>query len=462
MSLKHRHVTKKSSSSSLSSSSSRDSVKQNHVSYDDVIKGLEKEMGSMRGRDADIVGFFFFRGIVVPYLEHNNNNNNTSQVIRECDELMETLKNDQTVSKKSKKKFLTKLKDVRAEASAESEMEKGCAKWIPRIIMFTTIGPAILTMLGMIQEFAMRPNLELESGVDLSGTINVITGGCSGLGIEVSKMYASRGGSVIVGCRGDENRLSETLSVLSEHGVGDHVGHNENDDDDEWFEEDEPPPPQQQQQFFKAYPLDLESFESVELFTKQIITKFGNLGIDTIIHNAAANETCRDTQDGFEVALQVNYLSPFLLNLRLDSLLDSKSGRVVHVTCDSALVQEDWLPWPFRRVHPSLLPSLKRVLSSQRSDRCDPSLSFANSKLATLCHSKELDRRFSGSSSSAGIGTQRRLKRLPIRRTSNAVNPGPTASGRMFVCVCVSCLCSPYLFITFTHRYESYSCCTGW
>jgi len=60
MSLKHRHVTKKSSSSSLSSSSSRDSVKQNHVSYDDVIKGLEKEMGSMRGRDADIVGFFFF------------------------------------------------------------------------------------------------------------------------------------------------------------------------------------------------------------------------------------------------------------------------------------------------------------------------------------------------------------------------------------------------------------------
>ena len=132
----------------------------------------------------------------------------------------------------------------------------------------------------------------------------------------------------------------------------------------------------------------------------------------------------------------MNYLSPFLLNRNLGSMLDPKSGRVVHVTCDSALKEADWLPWPLRRVHPSLLPRLDMTkLFGKISKTCDPSLAFANSKLAALFHSKELDRRFSEehldeSEKSHRRKRQRRFKRLPIRKTSNAVNPGPTATGR--------------------------------
>ena len=119
-------------------------------------------------------------------------------------------------------------------------------------------------------------------------------------------------------------------------------------------------------------------------------------------------------------------------------MLEPKSGRVVHVTCDSALKEADWLPWPLRRVHPSLLPRLDmtKLFGNKISKHCDPSLAFANSKLAALFHSNELDRRFSeehldeSEKNTQRRKRQRRFKRLPIRKTSNAVNPGPTATGR--------------------------------
>ena len=92
-------------------------------SYLEVIKGLEKEMGSMRGRDADVV-------------------------MKECDEVMERLSKDVSVSKRERAHFEKRLKEVKAEASTESALEKGCAKWVTRIFMITTFLPLIITMMG--------------------------------------------------------------------------------------------------------------------------------------------------------------------------------------------------------------------------------------------------------------------------------------------------------------------------
>ena len=381
----------------------------------------------MRGRDADVV-------------------------MKECDEVMERLSKDVSVSKRERAHFEKRLKEVKAEASAESALEKGCAKWVTRIFMITTFLPLIITMMGRIQEFVMRPSLNLDSTLDLSDTTHLITGGCSGMGLEVAKMFAQRGANVVVGCR-DEDKLSETLSLL--HSVIKHHS-SVQDLDDEYFDDDDKEE-HTEAQFFQAHFLDMESFESVQSFSERVAIELTEKSIDTIVrsirsvssfehsnsfqrtqvHNAASNEACRETVDGVEVALQVNYLSPFLLNRNLGSMLDPKSGRVVHVTCDPALKEADWLPWPLRRVHPSLLPRLDMTkLFGKISKTCDPSLAFANSKLAALFHSKELDRRFSeehldeSESTSHRRKRQRRFKRLPIRKTSNAVNPGPTATGR--------------------------------
>jgi len=230
-------------------------------SYLEVIKGLEKEMGSMRGRDADVV-------------------------MRECDEVMERLRNDVSVSKRERAHFEKRLKEVKAEASAESALEKGCAKWVTRIFMITTFLPLIITMMGRIQEFVMRPSLNLDSEMDLSDTTHLITGGCSGMGLEVAKMFAQRGANVVVGCR-DEERLSETLSLL--HSVIQHV-HDDSfvqDLDDEYFDDDDDDKEEDTEaQFFQAYFLDMESFESVQSFSKRVTIELTGKRIDTIVRIA--------------------------------------------------------------------------------------------------------------------------------------------------------------------------------
>ena len=48
-------------------------------------------------------------------------------------------------------------------------------------------------------EYGLRPTMELDARLDLSGTNAVITGGCSGIGLETARMLASRGATVVVG-----------------------------------------------------------------------------------------------------------------------------------------------------------------------------------------------------------------------------------------------------------------------
>jgi NAD(P)-dependent dehydrogenase (short-subunit alcohol dehydrogenase family) len=66
--------------------------------------------------------------------------------------------------------------------------------------------------------------------MDLSGTNAVITGGCSGIGLETARMLASRGATVVVGCR-PPAAVTDAASQPPVAGVG-----TADNDDEESFE----------------------------------------------------------------------------------------------------------------------------------------------------------------------------------------------------------------------------------
>jgi hypothetical protein len=91
----------------------------------------------------------------------------------------------------------------------------------------------------------------------------------------------------------------------------------------------------------------------------------------------------------------------------------------VHTTCDAGLMTTDWLPWPLSRTTPETLPRLDfKGLEPRKEGKephsvagdCNGYAEYANSKLAIVVHSHELNRRLNLFSTSIG--------------TSHAVNPG--------------------------------------
>ena len=271
-------------------------------------------------------------------------------------------------------------------------------------MLIVTFLPMLLTQLGAIEEWAMRPTMAV-APADLSGTRAVITGGCGSLGFHLATMLAQGGAGVVLGCHGVESSLSAEAGIESRIGEMGLLRH-ENDDEEDingrgWIE---------------VWPLQLESFASVREFGSRV----AELGaVNLLVHSAATKSACTKTEDGFELSLQVNYLSPFLLTqLLLPALQKADSSRVVLLTCDAGLTQADWLPWPLSRTRPELLPrislsSLEPYMEGQ-GPRCNQGLEYASSKLALVLHASELDRRL-------GLGQS-------PRSTAHSVNPGAMLS----------------------------------
>ena len=123
----------------------------------------------------------------------------------------------------------------------------------------------------------------------------------------------------------------------------------------------------------------------------------------------------------------MNYLSPFLLNrnwVRCSTRNQTCRSRDVRFSQRGRLV-----PWPLRRVHPSLFPRLDMMKLSEKLVKRDPSLA-CKLQLAALFHSKEPIVDFQRNIWTRARArytdeNDRRFKRLPIQKTSNAVNPDP-------------------------------------
>jgi NAD(P)-dependent dehydrogenase (short-subunit alcohol dehydrogenase family) len=139
---------------------------------------------------------------------------------------------------------------------------------------------------------------------DQSGAVAVVTGANGGLGLEVARELARKGGHVVMAAR-DQAKAEAAVASIRDQVPGASL---------------------------ELQPLDLASQASVREAAKRILAGHGR--IDILVNNAGLMAIPeRRTEDGFEMQLAVNHLGHFTLTaLLLPALLASDGARVVSVT----------------------------------------------------------------------------------------------------------------------------------
>jgi NAD(P)-dependent dehydrogenase (short-subunit alcohol dehydrogenase family) len=199
---------------------------------------------------------------------------------------------------------------------------------------------------------------------DQSGAVAVVTGANGGLGLEVARELARKGGHVVMAAR-DQAKAEAAVASIRDQVSGASL---------------------------ELQPLDLASQASVREAAKRILA--GQPRIDILVNNAGLMGIPeRRTEDGFEMQLAVNHLGHFTLTaLLLPALLAGDGARVVSVTSTG------------RHAGRPLDPANPHLAGSY-----EPWRAYGQAKLANLHFALELDRRF-------------RAARTPAR--SIVVHPG--------------------------------------
>ncbi|KAL0959295.1 hypothetical protein HGRIS_014560 [Hohenbuehelia grisea] len=147
---------------------------------------------------------------------------------------------------------------------------------------------------------------------DLTGKVVIVVGANTGIGLETAKHFARMGPArLILACR-SETRGSAAIKQLKESTGYDKA---------------------------ELMLVELSQFSSVKAFADKVDAEVENL--DLLILNAAVSATTFEvTEDGYEKALQVNYLSLDLISLRLlpkmlkTAAIRSETPRIVVVSSE--------------------------------------------------------------------------------------------------------------------------------
>ena len=184
---------------------------------------------------------------------------------------------------------------------------------------------------------------------DLSGAVAVVTGANGGLGLEVARELARKGGHVVMAAR-DQAKAEAAVASIRDQVPGASL---------------------------ELQPLDLASQASVREAAKRILAGHGR--IDILVNNAGLMAIPeRRTEDGFEMQLAVNHLGHFALTaLLLPALLAGDGARVVSVTSTG------------RHSGRPLDPANPHLAGDY-----EPWRAYGQSKLANVHFALELDRRF--------------------------------------------------------------------
>jgi NAD(P)-dependent dehydrogenase (short-subunit alcohol dehydrogenase family) len=192
---------------------------------------------------------------------------------------------------------------------------------------------------------------------DQSRMVAVVTGASGGLGLEVARELARRGGRVVMASRDQAKAAAARASIRGE--IPDAS--------------------------LELQPLDLASLASVAEAAASILAD--HPGVDILVNNAGVMAIPeRRTEDGFEMQLAVNHLGHFALTARLlPALLRGSDARVVSVTSTGRHAGR-----PLDPANPHL------------SGRYEPWRAYGQSKLANVHFALELERRFRAAGVPAG------------------------------------------------------------
>jgi NAD(P)-dependent dehydrogenase (short-subunit alcohol dehydrogenase family) len=186
---------------------------------------------------------------------------------------------------------------------------------------------------------------------DMTGKVCVITGGNRGIGLATADALAGMGATVAIISRSAANGLAAVDEIIARTGN-----------------------PQ-----VRSYEADLASQHSIHQVADRLLRDYPQ--IDVLVNNAGAAQRRRSvTVDGVETVFAVNHLAYFLLtNLLLDAIKAAAPARIINVTSDAHQgTRLDFDDLQNERVYFGLR-------------------AYAQSKLANVYFTLELDRRLRGS-----------------------------------------------------------------
>ncbi len=183
---------------------------------------------------------------------------------------------------------------------------------------------------------------------DLLGQVVIVTGSNTGIGKETARVLARMGASVVLACRD----VGKSLPVVEE------LKKDTNNENIEFIR------------------LDLMDLKSIKDFSEEFKSKYDRLNI--LINNAGimAIPDRRETKDGFELQFGTNHLGHFCLTtLLLDLIKKSAPSRIINLSSvASAIGTMNWNDILFEKGY-------------------NLSTAYAQSKLANIIFTKELQRR---------------------------------------------------------------------
>jgi NAD(P)-dependent dehydrogenase (short-subunit alcohol dehydrogenase family) len=190
---------------------------------------------------------------------------------------------------------------------------------------------------------------------DLAGKTIVVTGGNSGIGYEAALVLAGKNARVVLACRDPEKAQEAVGAIRAVH----------------------------RDAAVEAMALDLASLESVRRFAGELAARHPRL--DVLCNNAGVMAIpYRKTADGFEMQLGTNHLGHFALTgLLLERLLATPGARVVNVSSTA---------------HKAGRMDFDDLQGERSYGKWG---AYAQSKLANLLFTYELQRRFERASASA-------------------------------------------------------------
>ncbi|KFZ27276.1 MAG: Fatty acyl-CoA reductase [Candidatus Izimaplasma bacterium HR2] len=138
---------------------------------------------------------------------------------------------------------------------------------------------------------------------DLTGKVILVTGANSGIGYEATKVFASKGASIIMGCRNLVKAKKAKELILSEFPNA----------------------------LLNIIHLDLTSFKSIKEFSDKVLEKYDRL--DILLNNAGIMTVpYGKTEDGLELQIGVNHFGHYYLTMSLVNLINkTKDSRIVNI-----------------------------------------------------------------------------------------------------------------------------------
>lgn len=188
---------------------------------------------------------------------------------------------------------------------------------------------------------------------DQTGRVVIVTGANSGIGFETAAAFAARGASVVLACR-SLSKAADAIERIRARSAGSKL---------------------------RFIELDLASLASIERFAAAFRTEYGRL--DLLINNAGVMMPPHgSTRDGFELQFGCNHLGHFALTGQLLPMLDATKGSRV-VTVSSIMHRSGKIDFA----------------NLNAESGYDARAAYAQSKLANLLFTRELQRRLSESGS---------------------------------------------------------------